>query len=147
MCSEGFDQNAADAVCSSLEFGGGVPSNDYNMEDGVIWVTDVECSVGKASLLDCAFTGLAAGECNGPIAGVECFDLTCQPASDNYRLIDSEGNEVDAIDTPGRLEICNDNIWGRSTVTTSLHYLSYPLGGSEMTTYGVDSQWQLGYII
>ena len=72
---------------------------------GQIWLDDVRCRGTEARLIDCPASSLGTHNCgHSEDAGVRCTGvLECIPGA--IRL---QGSDA----TQGRVEICNNNIWG-----------------------------------
>ena len=68
-----------------------------------IWLDDVQCQGSETRLIDCPANALGSHNCgHSEDAGVRC-QVSCTQG--DIRL--QGGN-----DTHGRVEICNDNVWG-----------------------------------
>jgi len=77
VCDDGWDINDANVVCRELGFSraSGAPSQaKYGQGNGTIWMDDVRCKGGEASLLECPHVGFRLDHrCNhSHDASVEC---------------------------------------------------------------------------
>ena len=71
---------------------------------GQIWLDNVACSGTETRLIDCSHNGLGSHNCvHSDDAGVRCTGTSC--IQGDIRL--QGGNN-----TFGRVEVCNNNIWG-----------------------------------
>ena len=94
MCSILTDYAAAIALSSA-------PTHDGN---GPIWLDEVGCVGTESRLIDCPANPLGQHNCaHSDDAGVSCTGTTC--AQGAIRL---QGGNA----TEGRVEICNNNVWG-----------------------------------
>ena len=71
---------------------------------GVVWLDNVACVGNESRLIDCPANPLGDHDCNHiEDAGVQCVTISCTQG--DIRL---QGGNA----TSGRVEICNNNIWG-----------------------------------
>ena len=71
---------------------------------GQIWLDNVQCRGTETRLIDCPANALGSHNCvHSEDAGVRCTGTTCTQGA--IRL---QGGTT----TQGRVEICNNNIWG-----------------------------------
>ena len=71
---------------------------------GVIWLNNVQCRGTESRLINCRANPLGSPDCSrSNDAGVLCSQIIC-----NHGAIRLQGGN----DTSGRVEICNDNVWG-----------------------------------
>ena len=74
---------------------------------GQIWLDNVACTGTETRLIDCSNPGLGVHNCDHTEdAGVICETATCTQEGD-IRLRGGTANI-----SSGRVEICNNNIWG-----------------------------------
>ena len=89
---------------------GGVPVGsgftDGNLNQA-IWLDEVQCQGSETRLIDCPANALGSHDCDhSEDAGVSCqVGITPSCSQGDIRL--QGGNN-----TFGRVEICNDNVWG-----------------------------------
>ena len=76
VCDDDWDINDANVVCRQLGFSrasGATAGATYGQGSGTIWMDDVGCQGGEASLLLCAHNGMGNEDCShSEDAGVEC---------------------------------------------------------------------------
>ena len=69
-----------------------------------VWLDNVHCEGNETRLIDCPANPLGSHDCSFPdAAGVSCAEQNCTQG--DIRL---QGDTA----TSGRVEICNNNIWG-----------------------------------
>ncbi len=73
---------------------------------GQIWLDEVGCAGTESRLIDCAANALGSNDCaHNKDAGVMCAEMTtCTQGAIRLR--------GGATATQGRVEVCNNNIWG-----------------------------------
>ena len=78
-------------------------TSGYTKGTGRIWLSELRCTGNEISLTSCSSAGLGSHTCSHEQdAGVMC--ISCSPQG----AIRLQGGTA----TIGRVEICNDNIWG-----------------------------------
>ena len=92
-------------VCALFTYIGAVAlTSGFTNGAGVIWLDDVQCRGTETRLIDCPARPLGQHNCaHIEDAGVRCTGTTCTQGA--IRL---QGGTT----TQGRVEICNNNIWG-----------------------------------
>ena len=113
VCSEGFDNVAAEVACQQLDFHTGTFTTDVTQGTGTIWLGNVDCKYGKSELSECRMSDWGVHECtHSQDIGLTCTSEECD-ASDqgNIRLVGGQSTDGD-VTYSGRLEICNDEKWG-----------------------------------
>ena len=106
VCDDLWESSGAQVACRQLGFTGGatvLSSSDIPDGTGQIWLDNVSCRGTETRLIDCPANPLGSHDCgHGEDAGVRCGSTCTQGA---IRL---QGGTA----TSGRVEICNNNIWG-----------------------------------
>lgn len=76
VCDDKWDNNDANVACRQLGFSSASSapqSATYGQGSGPIWMDNLNCQGGEASLLDCPHHGLGRHNCNhGEDASVVC---------------------------------------------------------------------------
>ena len=77
MCDDGWDTNDARVACRQLDFSGATrqyQSAHYGQGSGPIWLDNVGCAGGEASLSPCNHNGWEIHNCgHGEDASVVCY--------------------------------------------------------------------------
>ena len=108
MCDDLWGDVDAQVVCRQLGFisVGATALTSFNVPAGTgqIWLDNVSCRGTETRLIDCPANPLGTHNCgHTEDAGVRCGSICTQGA---IRL------EGGTAATSGRVEICNNNIWG-----------------------------------
>jgi len=102
VCDDRWDINDADVVCRQLGLSRAVSAPHralYGQGSDPVWLDNVNCTGGEASLFECAHNGWGVHNCgHGEDAGVVCVSSVIRLANggDNY----------------GRVEIYENGQWG-----------------------------------
>ena len=109
VCDDAWSHANGRVVCRQLGFGSGIA---LNTQQGIVpgsgrtWLDNVQCVGNETLLYACPSNPIGSENCvHTEDAGVRCF-AGCPPNA--LRLV----NTANADALTGRVEICNNNIWG-----------------------------------
>lgn len=86
--------------------GSSVLTTGFTTGTGLIWLDDVQCAGTETGLINCPANRIGAHNCvHFEDAGVACTHMNTTCRHGDIRL---QGGST----TQGRVEICNNNIWG-----------------------------------
>ena len=108
VCDDAWGAPDAQVACRQLGFPttGATALTLGNVPDGTgqIWLDNVNCRGTEARLIDCPANPLGSHNCaHFEDAGVNCPGTTC---------IQGDIRLQGGTSTQGRVEICNNNVWG-----------------------------------
>ena len=76
VCDDGFDFSDADVVCRELGYPGAIDyfcCAAYGIGNGPIWLSNLGCTGGEASVFDCTHSGFGNHNCeDGQQVAVQC---------------------------------------------------------------------------